>query len=69
LELVVPRYVYRPSILGRLFRWSAGFAALYLILFFMASTAGRVLAVVGPFVIVAGLVWGAVAVARRGRDR
>jgi Flp pilus assembly protein TadB len=69
LEFAVPRYVYRPSLLARLFRWSAAFCALYLVLYFLSWAANDVLSVAGPFVIVAALVWCAVTVSRRGRDR
>jgi hypothetical protein len=56
-------------LVSRLFRWSAGFVALYLGLFGLSWVAGHVLSAVGPFLIVAGLVLCVVAVVRRGRDR
>lgn len=65
----MPRYVYRPSLLSRLFRWSAAVAALYLVLLFLSYVAGHVLTVVGPFLAVAGLGYAALVVIRRGRDQ
>jgi len=65
----MPRYVYRPSALGLIFRWSAVVAALYLALFALAYVAGHVLPVAGPYLAVAGLGYGAVALVRRSRDR
>jgi hypothetical protein len=61
--------VYRPSLLSRLFRWSAAVAALYLVLFFLSYVAGHVLTVAGPFLAVAGLGYGALAILRWGRDK
>ncbi|OHV56493.1 hypothetical protein [Pseudofrankia sp. BMG5.36] len=65
----MPRYVYRPSLLGRIFRWSAVVSALYLFLLFLSYLASHALTAIGPFLVVAGLVYGVVFVVRRGRDR
>jgi cytochrome b subunit of formate dehydrogenase len=61
--------VYRPSLLSRLFRWSAAVAALYLVLLGLSFVAGHVLTVAGPFLAVAGLGYAAFFVVRRGRDQ
>ncbi|ADP79555.1 hypothetical protein [Pseudofrankia inefficax] len=65
----MPRFVYRPSLLSRLFRWSLAVSALYLALFGLSYVAGHLLSAVGPFLIVAGLAYGAVFLVHRGRDR
>ncbi|WP_076820539.1 hypothetical protein [Pseudofrankia asymbiotica] len=61
----MPRYVYRPSLLWTIFRWSAAVAALYLTLYFLSYLFSHF----GPFLVVAGLIYGAVFVVRRGRGR
>ncbi|MDT3443139.1 MULTISPECIES: hypothetical protein [unclassified Pseudofrankia] len=65
----MPRYVYRPSLLWQLIRWSLLIALLYLVLFAVSYVARYAIPVVGPFLVVGGLVWGAVALVQRGRSR
>ncbi|MBL7489193.1 hypothetical protein I6A60_40990 [Frankia sp. AgB1.9] len=65
----MPRYVYRPSWLARLFGVALGFIALYLVLFFLAYLADHFLTAAAPFFLVAGLGYGVFALVRRSRDR
>ncbi|OHV58690.1 hypothetical protein [Pseudofrankia sp. BMG5.36] len=65
----MPRYIYRPSLFWQVVRWSMVIALLYLVLFGISYVARYVLPVVGPFVVVGGLIWGAVALVQRGRSR
>ena len=65
----MPRYVYRPSLVWQLIRWSLVFGLLYLLLFAVSYVARYVLPVVGPYVVVGGLIWGAVALVQRGRSQ
>ncbi|ONH24169.1 hypothetical protein [Pseudofrankia asymbiotica] len=62
------RYYYR-SPWSPIIRWSLGFGLLFVVLSLFSFVASRVLSVVGPFVIVAGLVWAGFVVVSRMRDR
>jgi len=65
----MPRYVYRPSLLWQVVRWSMVIGLLYLVLFAVAYVARYVLPIVGPFVVVGGLAWAVTALVQRGRSR
>ncbi|ONH22122.1 hypothetical protein [Pseudofrankia asymbiotica] len=62
------RYYYR-SPWSPILRWSLGFGLLFAVLSLFSLIASRVLSVVGPFLIVAGLMWAVFAVVSRMRDR
>jgi hypothetical protein len=65
----MPRYIYRPSPFGTVFRWSAGAALLIIGLFVIQWAAVHVLPWVAVVGIVAAVFWVAARLAGRGRIR
>lgn len=63
------RYYRRPFFWWMLVRWFLVIALLYLVLFAFSYAVQHVLPIVGPILIVGSLVYGAIALVQRGRDR
>ncbi|ONH24172.1 hypothetical protein [Pseudofrankia asymbiotica] len=63
------RYYHRPLFWWMLVRWFLIIALLYLVLFAFSYVVQHVLPVIGPILIVGGLVYGGIALVQRGRSR